>query len=70
MQWLCNMTWTLACVTTPKKYGENKCKCKNTADKRMVKAMEAVSKDDHQTGHAIARNIADKGKWRLSIQNT
>ncbi|KAL9964828.1 hypothetical protein ACROYT_G028520 [Oculina patagonica] len=48
------------CADKPSK---NQVKCKNEADKKMVKALDAIPWKDRQWGHAIARNtIATKAK--------
>ncbi|KAL9989245.1 hypothetical protein ACROYT_G003774 [Oculina patagonica] len=48
------------CANKPSK---DQVKCKNEADKKMVKALDAISWKDRQWGHAIARNtIATKAK--------
>ncbi|KAL9971648.1 hypothetical protein ACROYT_G017844 [Oculina patagonica] len=48
------------CANKPSK---NQVKCKNEADKKMVKALDAIPWKDRQWGHAIARNtIATKAK--------
>ena len=39
-------------------------KCKNEADRKMVKALDAIPWKDRQWGHAVARNaIAAKSSW-------
>ena len=40
--------------TVKKKYGENLKKCKNRADKKMVKALDALPYKQRQWGHAAA----------------
>lgn len=41
----------------------NQVKCKNDADRKMVKALDAIPWKDRQWGHAVARNaIATKSK--------
>ncbi|KAL9950244.1 hypothetical protein ACROYT_G042717 [Oculina patagonica] len=48
------------CTDKPSK---DQVKCKNEADKKMVKALDAIPWKDRQWGHAIARNtIATKAK--------
>ncbi|KAL9975004.1 hypothetical protein ACROYT_G012119 [Oculina patagonica] len=48
------------CANKPSK---DQVKCKNEADKKMVKALDAIPWKDRQWGHAIARNtIATKAK--------
>ncbi|KAL9965185.1 hypothetical protein ACROYT_G028950 [Oculina patagonica] len=48
------------CADKPSK---DQVKCKNEADKKMVKALDAIPWKDRQWGHAIARNtIATKAK--------
>jgi len=41
-------------------------KCKNDADRKMVKALDAIPWKERQWGHAIARN-AIAGKAKLSL---
>ena len=55
--------------TVKKKYGENLKKCKNKADKKMVKALDAVPYKQRQWGHAAARNtINAKQKLGLGLK--
>ncbi|KAL9982582.1 hypothetical protein ACROYT_G004644 [Oculina patagonica] len=52
------------CADKPSK---DQVKCKNEADKKMVKALDAIPWKDRQWGHAIARNtIATKAKIEAS----
>ena len=44
------------CSNRNKKYGENEKNCKHKADKKMVKALDAVPWKQRQWGHAAARN--------------
>ena len=44
------------CSYRNKKYGENEKNCKHKADKKMVKALDAVPWKQRQWGHAAARN--------------
>ena len=47
----------------------NQVKCKNEADRKMVKALDAIPLKDRQWGHAIARNaIAAKSKLGIPYQ--
>ena len=44
-------------------------KCKNEADRKMVKALDAIPWKDRQWGHAIARNaIAAKSKLGMGVK--
>ena len=43
-------------------------KCKNDADRKMVKAVDAIPWKDRQWGHAVARNaIAAKSKLGMGV---
>ena len=54
------------CSNKPKK---DQVKCKNKADKKMVKSLDAIPWKDRQWGHAIARNtIATKAKVGLGVK--
>ncbi|KAL9985367.1 hypothetical protein ACROYT_G007761 [Oculina patagonica] len=54
------------CANKPSK---DQVKCKNEADKKMVKALDAIPWKDRQWGHAIARNtIATKAKVVYSLK--
>ena len=44
------------CSYRNEKYGENEKNCKHKADKKMVKALDAVPWRQRQWGHAAARN--------------
>ena len=56
------------CSNKPK---ADQVKCKNDADRKMVKALDAIPWKDRQWGHAIARNtIATKAKLGLGIKKT
>ena len=57
------------CSNREKKYGENLKKCKHKADKKMVKALDAVPKKERQWGHTVARNaINTKQKLGLGLK--
>ena len=57
------------CSNREKKYGENLKKCKHKADKKMVRALDAVPYKQRQWGHAAARNtINAKQKLRLGLK--
>ena len=54
------------CSNKPK---ADQVKCKNDADRKMVKALDAIPWKDRQWGHAIARNtIATKAKLGLGVK--
>ena len=54
------------CANKPK---SDQVKCKNDADRKMVKALDAIPWKDRQWGHAIARNtIATKAKLSLGVK--
>ena len=45
-------------------------KCKNDADRKMVKALDAIPWKDKQWGHAVARNaIAAKSKLGMGVKS-
>ena len=45
-------------------------KCKNKADKKMVKSLDAIPWKDRQWGHAVARDaIASKAKLGLGVKS-
>ena len=45
-------------------------KCKNEADRKMVKALDAIPWKDRQWGHAVARNaIAAKSKLGMGVKS-
>ena len=49
---------------------KNEKSCKHVADKKMVKALDAIPKNKRQWGHSIARNaISSKQKVGLGISN-
>ena len=50
------------CSNREKKYGENLKKCKNKADKKMVKSLDAVPYKQRQWGHTAARNAINAKK--------
>ena len=53
------------CGNKPK---NDQVKCKNDADRKMVKALDAIPWKERQWGHAIARNaIAAKSKLGLGV---
>ena len=55
------------CANTPK---SNQVKCKNDADRKMVKALDAIPWKDRQWGHAVARNaIAAKSKLGMGAKS-
>ena len=48
----------------------NQVKCKNEADRKMVKALDAIPWKDRQWGHAVARNaIAAKSKLGMGVKS-
>ena len=52
-----------------KKPKSNQLKCKNNADRKMVKSLDAIPWKERQWGHAIARNaIAAKSKLGVGIK--
>ena len=54
------------CGNKPK---NNQVKCKNDADRKMVKALDAIPWNERQWGHAIARNaIAAKSKFGMGVK--
>ena len=54
------------CANKPSK---NQVKCKNEADRKMVKSLDAIPYKDRQWGHAVARNaIASKAKLGLGVK--
>ena len=54
------------CATKPSK---DQVKCKNEADRKMVKSLDVIPWKDRQWGHAVARNaIASKAKLGLGIK--
>ena len=54
------------CANKPK---AKQVKCKNEADRKMVKSLDAIPWKDRQWGHAIARNtIATKAKVGMGIK--
>ena len=49
----------------------NQVKCKNEADRKMVKALDAIPWKDRQWGHAVARNaIAAKSKLGMGVKKS
>ena len=57
----------LVCANKPK---SNQVKCKNDADRKMVKALDAIPWKERQWGHAIACNaIAAKSKLGMGAKN-
>ena len=51
------------------KISKDQVKCKNEADRKMVKSLDAIPWKDRQWGHAIARNtIAGKAKIGLGVK--
>ena len=55
------------CANKPK---SNQVKCKNDADRKMVKALDAIPWKDRQWGHAVARNaIAAKSKLGMGVKS-
>ena len=54
------------CGNKPK---SDQVKCKNDADRKMVKALDAIPWKDRQWGHAVARNaIAAKSKLGMGVK--
>ena len=54
------------CADKPK---ADQVKCKNEADKKMIRALDAIPWKDRQWGHAVARNIiAAKSKVGIGIK--
>ena len=54
------------CSNKPK---SDQVKCKNDADRKMVKALDAIPWKERQWGHAVARNtIAAKAKLGLGVK--
>ena len=54
------------CGNKPKSDQE---KCKNEADRKMVKALDAIPWKDRQWGHTVARNaIAAKSKLGMGVK--
>ena len=55
------------CANKPK---SNQVKCKNDADRKMVKALDAIPWKDRQWGHAVARNaIAAMSKLGMGAKS-
>ena len=55
------------CGNKPK---SNQVKCKNDADRKMVKALDAIPWKERQWGHTIARNaIATKSKLGMGAKS-
>lgn len=54
------------CGTRKDKYGEDEKACKNEADRKMVKALDAVPWKRRQWGHAAARNVI-QAKQKLGL---
>ena len=54
------------CANREKKYGENLKKCKNKADKKMVRFLDEVPYKQRQWGHAAERN-AINAKQKLGL---
>ena len=56
------------CANKP---NEEQVKCKNEADRKMIKALDAVPWKERQWGHAMARTmIITKQKLGLNVQKT
>ena len=56
------------CGNKPK---SNQVKCKNDADRKMVKALDAIPWKERQWGHAVARNtIAAKSKLGMGVKKS
>ena len=54
------------CDNKPK---SDQVKCKNDADRKMIKALDAIPWKDRQWGHAVARNaIAAKSKLSMGVK--
>ena len=61
MQSQCNMMWIIPFV-------EDNKKCKNAADRKMVKALDNIPWKERQWGHWLARNaINTKQKLGLGV---
>ena len=57
------------CSNRNEKYGENEKNCKHKADKKMVKAVDAILWKQRQWGHAAARNTVNlKRKLGLGLK--
>ena len=55
------------CANKPSK---DQVKCKNEADRKMVKSLDAIPWKDRQWGHSVARNaIASKAKLGLGVKS-
>ena len=51
------------------KKNNNQIKCKNEADRKMVKALDLIPRNERQWGHTVARNaIAAKAKIGLGVK--
>ena len=55
-----------SCSFRKQKYGENEKKCKNVADRKMVKSLDSIPWNKRQWGHALARN-AINSKQKLGL---
>ena len=56
------------CGNKPK---NDQVKCKNDADRKMVKALDAIPWKERQWGHAVARNaIAAKSKLGMGVKKS
>ena len=64
---VCNMM--LIIVFAKKKINNNQIKCKNDADRKMVKELDLIPRNERQWGHTVARNaIAAKAKIGLGAK--
>ena len=56
-----------SCAFRKQKYGENeKKKCKNVAERKMVKSLDSIPWNKRQWGHMLARN-AINSKQKLGL---
>ena len=55
------------CANKPK---SNQVKCKNDADRKMVKALDAIPWKERQWGHAVARNAIAKSKLGMGVKKS
>ena len=62
----CNTMLIIVCGNKPK---SEQVKCKNLADRKMVKALDAIPWKQRQWGHAMARTMINtKQKLGLGLQ--
>jgi hypothetical protein len=58
-----------SCAFRKQKYDENEQKCKNQADRKMVKSLDSIPRKKRQWGHALARNVINsKQKLGLGVK--